>query len=254
MDFYAVLDQAVELLRTRGRVSYRALKENFDLDDERLDAIRAELLYTHADARQRGRAGSGVDDERPTFRRRRAATAHGVVLRPGRLDAAVRPARSRRTSRGDAGVLRHVRQGDHPLRRTHRPVPRRRPAGLLRLSPRARGRRTTRGAGRAGDRGGGRRSQRRPQRTARYRAGRPVGVPHRPGGRRRSRGRRTSRADGPRRHPQHRGPPTGRRSAEHPGDRPVDVPTRGRLLRLSIARCSASQGCCRAARGLRGSS
>ena len=32
MDFYAVLDQAVELLRTRGRVSYRALKENFDLD------------------------------------------------------------------------------------------------------------------------------------------------------------------------------------------------------------------------------
>ena len=49
MDFYAVLDQAVELLRTRGRVSYRALKENFDLDDERLDAIRAELLYTHAD-------------------------------------------------------------------------------------------------------------------------------------------------------------------------------------------------------------
>ena len=50
MDFYAVLDQVVELLRTRGRVSYRALKEHFDLDDERLDALRAELLYAHPEA------------------------------------------------------------------------------------------------------------------------------------------------------------------------------------------------------------
>jgi len=47
MDFYAVLDQVVELLRSRGRVSYRALKEHFGLDDERLDALRAELLYAH---------------------------------------------------------------------------------------------------------------------------------------------------------------------------------------------------------------
>ena len=28
MDFYAVLDEVVELLRSRGRVSYRALKEH----------------------------------------------------------------------------------------------------------------------------------------------------------------------------------------------------------------------------------
>jgi class 3 adenylate cyclase len=49
MDFYAVLDEMVELLRTRGRVSYRALKEHFGLDDERLDALRAELLYAHAE-------------------------------------------------------------------------------------------------------------------------------------------------------------------------------------------------------------
>src|SRR5689334_324968 len=39
----------VELLRTRGRVSYRALKEHFGLDDERLDALRTELLYSHPD-------------------------------------------------------------------------------------------------------------------------------------------------------------------------------------------------------------
>jgi class 3 adenylate cyclase len=48
VDFYAVVDQAVELLRSRGRVSYRALKEHFGLDDERLDALRAELLYAYA--------------------------------------------------------------------------------------------------------------------------------------------------------------------------------------------------------------
>jgi class 3 adenylate cyclase/tetratricopeptide (TPR) repeat protein len=47
MDFYAVLDEMVELLRSRGRVSYRALKEHFGLDDERLDALRTELLYAH---------------------------------------------------------------------------------------------------------------------------------------------------------------------------------------------------------------
>jgi class 3 adenylate cyclase/predicted ATPase len=49
MDFYAALDQAVELLQARGRVSYRALKEHFRLDDDGLDALRAELLYAHAD-------------------------------------------------------------------------------------------------------------------------------------------------------------------------------------------------------------
>src|SRR3954447_9805577 len=47
MDFYAVLDEVVELLRTRGRVSYRALKQHFGLEDERLDALRSELLYAH---------------------------------------------------------------------------------------------------------------------------------------------------------------------------------------------------------------
>jgi class 3 adenylate cyclase/predicted ATPase len=50
MDFYALLDQAVALLQSRGRVSYRALKEHFGLDDERLDGLRVELLYAHPGA------------------------------------------------------------------------------------------------------------------------------------------------------------------------------------------------------------
>src|SRR5262249_29256765 len=37
-------DQAVELLRRRGRVSYRALKREFVLDEESLGDLKAELI------------------------------------------------------------------------------------------------------------------------------------------------------------------------------------------------------------------
>jgi class 3 adenylate cyclase len=47
MDFYDVFDQVLALLRQRGRASYRALKVQFHLDDEQLEALREELLYTH---------------------------------------------------------------------------------------------------------------------------------------------------------------------------------------------------------------
>src|ERR687887_314949 len=41
MDFYAVLDQAVDLLRQRGRVTYRALKLQFHLDEKILTSRAA---------------------------------------------------------------------------------------------------------------------------------------------------------------------------------------------------------------------
>ena len=44
MDFSAVLHQVLELLRRRGRVSYRALKLQFQLDDEDLEALKEEIL------------------------------------------------------------------------------------------------------------------------------------------------------------------------------------------------------------------
>src|SRR5207247_7437725 len=47
MDFYAVLDQVVDLLRQRGRVTYRALKLQFTLDDDQLETLKDELLYAH---------------------------------------------------------------------------------------------------------------------------------------------------------------------------------------------------------------
>jgi class 3 adenylate cyclase len=45
MEFYAVLDQVIDLLRQRGRVTYRALKLQFGLDDDQLEALKEELLY-----------------------------------------------------------------------------------------------------------------------------------------------------------------------------------------------------------------
>ena len=40
-----MLDQVLDLLRQRGRVTYRALKRQFKLDDEALEALKDELIY-----------------------------------------------------------------------------------------------------------------------------------------------------------------------------------------------------------------
>src|SRR5215813_11403122 len=44
MDFYTILDQVVALLRQRQRVTYRALKIQFHLDEEALAALKEELI------------------------------------------------------------------------------------------------------------------------------------------------------------------------------------------------------------------
>lgn len=48
MTFYEVLEQVIALLQQHGRVTYRALKRQFGLDDDYLDDLKAELI----DARQ----------------------------------------------------------------------------------------------------------------------------------------------------------------------------------------------------------
>src|SRR5262245_44105526 len=68
MDFYAVLDQAVALLRQRGRVTYRALKIQFQLDDDQLEALKDELLYAHpqvVDDAGRGLLWTGAPETAP---------------------------------------------------------------------------------------------------------------------------------------------------------------------------------------------
>ena len=46
MDFVAVVDQVIALLRQRGRVTYRTLQLQFTLDDAQLAALKDELLYS----------------------------------------------------------------------------------------------------------------------------------------------------------------------------------------------------------------
>ena len=44
MTFEEILDQAVALLQRRGRVTYRALKRQFNVDDDYLEDLKAELI------------------------------------------------------------------------------------------------------------------------------------------------------------------------------------------------------------------
>src|SRR5262245_54082558 len=44
MTFDEVLAQVLDLLRRDGRVSYRALKRRFDLDEEYLEDLKAEII------------------------------------------------------------------------------------------------------------------------------------------------------------------------------------------------------------------
>jgi class 3 adenylate cyclase len=67
MDFYEVVGQVRALLQRQGRVSYRALKRQFGIDDDFIEDLKEELLYTHASAVQaddRGFTWTGTPEER----------------------------------------------------------------------------------------------------------------------------------------------------------------------------------------------
>jgi class 3 adenylate cyclase len=56
MDFYAVVEQVITLLRSRGRVPYRALKLQLQLDDRAVEALKDELIYAqHVAVDEEGR-------------------------------------------------------------------------------------------------------------------------------------------------------------------------------------------------------
>jgi class 3 adenylate cyclase len=68
MDFYAVLDQVLTLLRQRQRVTYRALQRQFQLDEETLNDLKDELLDAHSqihDDAGRGLVWIGEADTAP---------------------------------------------------------------------------------------------------------------------------------------------------------------------------------------------
>ena len=44
MKFYEVVEQVLALLQREGRVSYRALKREFGVDDDYLEDLKAEII------------------------------------------------------------------------------------------------------------------------------------------------------------------------------------------------------------------
>ena len=68
MDFMAVMEQAIALLRQRGRVTYRTLQIQFTLDDAQLVALKDELLYSQPQVRDdTGRGLLWTEDAGPVL-------------------------------------------------------------------------------------------------------------------------------------------------------------------------------------------
>src|SRR5215831_6708768 len=60
------MEQAIALLRQRGRVTYRTLQIQFTLDDEQLAALKDELLYSPPQVRDdTGRGLIWINDAGP---------------------------------------------------------------------------------------------------------------------------------------------------------------------------------------------
>src|SRR5919109_2847638 len=67
VDFVALVDQVLALLRQRGRVTYRTLQRQFQLDADALADLLGELRYTHQEALREDEQGlMWTDDARPT--------------------------------------------------------------------------------------------------------------------------------------------------------------------------------------------
>src|SRR5215510_4413947 len=47
MTFDEILAQIIDLLKRQGRVSYRAIKRRFDIDDDYIEDLKEEILYVH---------------------------------------------------------------------------------------------------------------------------------------------------------------------------------------------------------------
>jgi len=130
MTFEELLDQAIALLQRRGHVTYRALKRQFDLDDDYLEDLKAELLKGQRLAVDEdgevlvwigGTAGSPttiprtvqsapLDSPTPLEAERRQLTVMFCdLVGSTTLSAQLDP---RRPARGRACLSSHLRRGD----------------------------------------------------------------------------------------------------------------------------------------------
>jgi class 3 adenylate cyclase/tetratricopeptide (TPR) repeat protein len=82
VDFVAVMEQAIALLRQRGRVTYRTLQIQFTLDDEQLAALKDELLYSQPQVRDDTGRGLIWTDDAGSVRAGTAAPVESPVQAP----------------------------------------------------------------------------------------------------------------------------------------------------------------------------
>ena len=99
MTFEEVLDQAIALLQRRGRVTYRTLQRQFQLDDETLTDLKDELLYAHPEVRDD--AGRGLIWTTDPGTAPAATAAPAWILEPAPL-AYTPPIWRRKSSPADA--------------------------------------------------------------------------------------------------------------------------------------------------------
>src|SRR5262249_39609160 len=91
MTFEEILDQAIAMLQRRGRLTYGALKRQFQLDDAALDDLKEQLLYAYpqvVDDAGRGLVWTGETAVSPTTT---SPTPQPVPPRPPRVPQAVPP-------------------------------------------------------------------------------------------------------------------------------------------------------------------
>src|SRR5215470_12703197 len=89
MKFSEIVDHASTLLQRKGRITYRALKLEFDLDDEQLDILKEELIEAQAlavDKDGKMLVWAGEDSLASRVQRLESKTADPPDARPQTLD------------------------------------------------------------------------------------------------------------------------------------------------------------------------
>jgi hypothetical protein len=103
MTFDELLTQVYDLLQRQGRLSYRALKARFQLDDDLLEALKDELVYAQRVAADEDGQRSDMDGReslylviRPSASRSPGTRAPGLHPRAPRREDSNVPQHSRR--------------------------------------------------------------------------------------------------------------------------------------------------------------
>ena len=68
MKFSEIVKEAKDLLQTKGRITYRVLKREYALDEEQLEDLKEDLLFSHPEIEEadgRGLVWTGDSDATP---------------------------------------------------------------------------------------------------------------------------------------------------------------------------------------------